>query len=238
MSTLDGFLPQPDVAEAHEITIHAPAETVYELACAMDFSRIRAIRAIFRLREKLLGSQAEVPQGRPRGLLAMTQSLGWRQLSATPPREIVMGAVTQPWLADVVFRGIPPSDFAAFCEPNYVKIVWTLEAHPLDGTHTRFRTETRVKATDEAARVRFRRYWRFFGIGIVFIRRLALPALKREAELRFGHDQTNPRPPRPPRFNRVSFRSRPCRGLRERCPRRRTRSSRRFCSRRQSPPAT
>ncbi len=38
--------------------------------------------------------------------------------------------------------------------------------------------------TDDAARKKFRRYWRVFGMGIVLIRWLLLPALRREAERR------------------------------------------------------
>ena len=38
--------------------------------------------------------------------------------------------------------------------------------------------------TDDAARRKFRRSWRFFGVGIVMIRWLLLPALRRAAEHR------------------------------------------------------
>jgi hypothetical protein len=84
----------------------------------------------------------------------------------------------------VVFTPVAPERFAAFSEPDMVKIVWTLEAEPLGPALTRFRTETRVLATDDWARRRFRRYWRMFGAGIVLIRWLLLPALRREAERR------------------------------------------------------
>jgi hypothetical protein len=43
----------------------------------------------------------------------------------------VLGAVTQPWLADVVFRPLPPAEFSAFNEPGFVKIAWTLRAGPV-----------------------------------------------------------------------------------------------------------
>ena len=69
-----------------------------------------------------------------------------------------MGAVTQPWRADVVFRPLPPEEFAAFHEPDYVKIVWTLRADSLGTTGSIFRTETRVLTTDPTARSKFRRY--------------------------------------------------------------------------------
>ena len=49
---------------------------------------------------------------------------------------------------------------------------------------TRFATETRAAATDEASRAKFRRYWRFAGPGILLIRKLLLPAVRREAERR------------------------------------------------------
>ena len=43
-----------------------------------------------------------------------------------------MGAVTKPWDAEPVFRAMPPDAFSDFPEPDYVKIVWTLRADPVD----------------------------------------------------------------------------------------------------------
>jgi hypothetical protein len=96
-----------------------------------------------------------------------------------------MGAVTRPWEANVRFTAVEPERFADFAAPGLVKIVWTLEAEPLGAALTRLRTETRVQPTDPEARRRFRRYWRWFGRGIVLIRWLLLPAIRREAERRF-----------------------------------------------------
>jgi hypothetical protein len=88
----------------------------------------------------------------------------------------------QPWQADVVFSPIAPEQFATYAEPDRVKIASTLEAEALGPALTRFATETRVVATDEQVRTKFRRYWHIFGIGIVMIRRFLLPALRRQAE--------------------------------------------------------
>ena len=93
-----------------------------------------------------------------------------------------MGAATRPWEKNVIFRAIPPAAFSAFREPNLVKIVWTLEVEPLAPSLTRFRTETRVEATDRAARRRFAIYWLAFSIGIRFIRWNMLRAIRRQAE--------------------------------------------------------
>jgi hypothetical protein len=99
-----------------------------------------------------------------------------------------MGAAVQPWLAEPVFSPIPPESFASWAEPDHVKIVWTLEAEPLGPALARLRTETRVQATDEAARRKFLRYWRFARFGIVAIRLFGLPAMRHAAERRFAAD--------------------------------------------------
>jgi hypothetical protein len=114
----------------------------------------------------------------------MTKSIGWGVHAEVPGRELVMGAMTQPWKAHVVFRAIPPEDFAAFDVPGYVKIVWTLRADPVDATHSIFRTETRAIATDAEARRKFRRYWSLLSPGIIVIRWMSLGPLKADAERR------------------------------------------------------
>jgi len=95
-----------------------------------------------------------------------------------------MGAVTQPWKADVVFRGLPAEEFAAFHEPDYVKIAWTLRVEPVGINAAVFRTETRAVATDPRARTKFRWYWARFSPGIVLIRRVMVRVVQAEAERR------------------------------------------------------
>jgi hypothetical protein len=63
-----------------------------------------------------------------------------------------------------------------------VKIVYTLAAEPLGPGRSRFVTRTRVVTTDPEARRRFRRYWAPMSAGILLIRYLSLPMVKREAE--------------------------------------------------------
>ena len=95
-----------------------------------------------------------------------------------------MGAVTQPWEPNVVFRALPPDEFIAFDQPGYVKIVWTLRADAIGVNASIFRTETRVIATDATARAKFRRYWSFLSPGIILIRRASLKPLRADAERR------------------------------------------------------
>jgi hypothetical protein len=116
------------------------------------------------------------------------KAIGWGVLDENPGREIVLGAVTKPWESDVVFRTIPPDQFASFQEPGFAKIAWTLRADPVSDQHSIARTETRVATTDPASRARFRRYWSFLSPGILVIRRAMLRMIKREAERRNGTD--------------------------------------------------
>ena len=94
------------------------------------------------------------------------------------------GAVCKPWLPDVVFAPVPADEFNAYAVPGQVKSAWTLETTEEGVGRTRLATETRASATDEASRRRFLRYWRWARFGILPIRWLLLPAIRREAERR------------------------------------------------------
>ena len=185
---LDRFIPHPDVRERFEISIRAPADLVMEVASTFDMQSLPVVRAIFRMREKLMRGGNAAPR-QPQGILEETQSLGWGRLAEQPGRFVVCGAKCQPWLANVTFSAIKPDDFAAYAEPDQVKIAWTLEAEPAGPSLTRFAQETRAVATDEHARTAFRRYWRWARFGIVAIRLLMLPALRREAERRWAAER-------------------------------------------------
>jgi hypothetical protein len=179
---LDRFMPSYEVVERHHVRVGAPAEIAFAAATEMDLQQSPVVRAIFKGREWIMRSHATRDAG-PRGLLAQMQAIGWGVLAEITDREIVMGAVTQPWLADVVFRALSPDRFAAFDEPDYVKIVWTLRCDPI-GDQSVFRTETRVSTTSPTARAKFRRYWSLVSPGIILIRWMTLGPLKAEAERR------------------------------------------------------
>lgn len=182
--SIERFAPGAEFGDRHEVRVRAPARVVLEVAENFDLMSISAIYAIFWLRARLLGAS---PPSRDdlRGLVSQTKRMGWGELARRPGREVVMGAAVQPWLPEPVFKPIPPERFAAYSEPEHVRIVWTLEAEPLGPNRSLLRTETRVMPTDEVARKRFRRYWRLARFGIVLIRLFTLPAMRRQAEERW-----------------------------------------------------
>jgi hypothetical protein len=180
---LDRFMPEYEIVERHHVRVSAPADVTFATACAMDLEDSAIVRAIFRTRELLLCAK---PNGTalPRGLLAQTKAMGWTVLAEIPGREIVLGAITEPWIGIPVFRGVAPGQFAGFQEPGHVKIAWTLRADSVGTDKSVFRTETRANCTDAEARAKFRRYWSFLSPGIILIRKLSLGPLKKAAERR------------------------------------------------------
>lgn len=181
MNVLDPFLPEPEVRESHEVEVRSEPAVAFRTACGLEFEALPAVRAIFGLRERVMRSH---PGGAALegNILEKLRSLGWVELLREPDRALVLGAVTQPWEADVHFRGVAPERFAAFDEPGMVKIAWTIEVEELAPGRTLLRTQTRVASTDEEARRRFAHYWRWARFGIIPIRKLLLGAAKRAAE--------------------------------------------------------
>jgi hypothetical protein len=180
---IEQFLADADERTVHQIRIRAAPDAVLAAAESFDLESLWLVRTLFRVRGWLLGAKP-LPPHVPRGLVEQMESTGWGTLAVEPGRQRVMGAVTRPWEANVRFRPLAPDAFAAFSEPGQVKIVWSLEADPDPRRpgQTLFRTETRARATDPTSRRRFGLYWRLFSPGILLIRRVLLPAVRRAAE--------------------------------------------------------
>lgn len=178
---LDRFMPLYDIVERHHVDVKAPAELALATACSLDLLTTPLARAIFKMRETVMGSR---PSGDelPRGLVNAAQAMGWRVLAEVLERELVFGAATRPWEPNPVFHGIAPRDFTSFGEPGYVKIAWTLRADPSGERACVFRSETRALATDNVSREKFRRYWALVSPGVALVRVGVLWPVKRVAE--------------------------------------------------------
>jgi hypothetical protein len=178
---VDRFMPKYEVREVHQTRVAAPSDVTFGVAQNLDLRRSTIVRAIFTGRELLMGAEHSRRE-HPSSFLTEVMGLGWRVLAEEPERELVVGAVTQPWKPDVEFRGLAPEEFEGFQEPGYAKIVWTLAAKPAGDNASVFMTETRVATTDAESRNQFRRYWSVFSPGILLIRYEILRLVRREAE--------------------------------------------------------
>jgi len=182
-SPLDQFVPAPDVCERFERRIVAPARLVMRTAYDLDMQSIWLIRTIIKWRKFILGGTPD--DRRSMGLVEETRNLGWGTLIEVPNELLVCGAVCQPWFGDVKFTAIPAAEFALYSAPEQVKIVWSLESVAVEQDVTLFVHEVRAVATDDDARRKFMSYWRWARFGIIAIRLLLLPAIRRKAEREF-----------------------------------------------------
>jgi hypothetical protein len=183
--TIARFIPDPEVDEVHETRVDAPAVVTFAAACELDLNASPLVRAIFFLRTipSRLRGHTEAPD-ESRGWLAETESLGWGRLSQHSGHEIVIGAITKPWIGEPKFQALSSTRFPAFSEPGFAKIAWTIEAVSLGPDESIFRTRTRVVTTDPESRKRFRRYWSRLSLGILAIRWECLRLVRRSAEER------------------------------------------------------
>jgi hypothetical protein len=175
------YMPTFDVRDYHEIQVMAPVATAYAALRSLDVNRSWVVQTLFTLRSlpsRLLGHKLPPP---PAGtFLEQTLALGWVILEESPGRELVAGAVTQPWRSVVTFQGLPPAAFMRFSTPGFTKIAWALAARPVTPDVSILSLETRVLATDAASRRKFRRYWFVVSPGVRLLRRVALHLTRRE----------------------------------------------------------
>jgi hypothetical protein len=162
---------------------------VMRTAYDFDMQSIWLIRTIVNVRKFILGGTPE--DRRSMGLVEETRKLGWGTLIEVQNELLVCGAVCQPWFGDVKFTPIPSEQFALYAAPDQVKIVWSLESVALGPNDTLFVHEVRAVATDDDARRKFMSYWRWARFGIIAIRLLLLPAIRRKAEREFRSKNAN-----------------------------------------------
>ena len=169
---LDAYLPVYDFEEFHALTVHAKPARVMGVMRQVTFADIGVMRTLGRVRNIALGRwtapDAPVSAQPILTLISRSSQTGFFPLEDTD-REFVFGMAGQPWNpAGRPFR-LTPETFAAWMPPGQVKIATSLRVEDMGEGRTRLSTETRVQATDGAARRTMARYWRFIypGSGII-----------------------------------------------------------------------
>ncbi len=177
-SELDRFLPVYQFSEHHESWVEAPPDRTFEAVLAVTAGEIRLFRTLTSIRrlgrpgpESILNAPEQLP------ILEVATRTGFLLLAHEIDHEIVIGTLV------VTPAGSSPPDaptpewFRALSDPGYAKAAMNFIVEP-DGTGTRVTTETRVFATDSAARRRFAAYWRVIYPGSALIRRMWLRAIE------------------------------------------------------------
>jgi hypothetical protein len=184
-SSLDDFLPEYHFSERHVVRVHAAPARVSAALKEVTFGELKVYDALMRVRSmasgRFRGSRSSALAGR-RILDVMAHPRSGFLPLHEDAREVVMGMVGRPWASGREPSVDGAAGFAAFDEPGSVKIAFNLLVEDEGGGWSRVVTETRVRATDDAAKRVMGRYWRLIYPGSGMIRRMWLNAIRDRAE--------------------------------------------------------
>jgi hypothetical protein len=184
MTALDRLIASPRLAEVDHVDVRADAARAWADVRFGDLAASRIARALFALRtaaDRLAGEEPEVAL-RIDDMTSTLERPGFRLLSETPGREVVVGAIGKVWRVRIPFVHVADAEaFAAFDADGFVKVAWALRVSPRP-EGSRVEIEVRVDATDDGSWEKFRRYFTVIGPASRFIRRSQLSALKRRLD--------------------------------------------------------
>jgi hypothetical protein len=181
VEVLDAVMPGCDFSSHHEVVVAAPPERTAEALMSLDARDLvvtRVLMGVRRLPARLRGSR---PPLRPARARQRVMPHPFVEL-ANDGRSAAFGLAGQFWkpaASPLALRNA--QEFAAFDRPGYAKAVIGFEIRPAPGGSV-LATETRIAATDEAARRSFGRYWLVIRAGSGLIRHDMLRAVRRSAE--------------------------------------------------------
>jgi hypothetical protein len=183
MTALERLIPGPHLTETDYIDVTAPAADVWHRVRHGELAHSFPVRALFRLRTVVSRQAGEdSPTIRIESLRSSPGRPGFQVLVDEPPFEVAVGAIGKVWQLDIPFVHVEDARaFAAFAEPDYIKVAWAIRVQPRDAQTSHVELEVRVTPTDVAAWRKFRRYFRVIGPFSRFIRRSLLRAIARDA---------------------------------------------------------
>ena len=164
---VDDFLPRYDVTQVHRVLVAASPASAYELVRAVDVMQSRLVRALVwtqgfpeQLIRRARGLPTRVVAPAHAGFDDMLATKAWVLLAEEPGRDLVLGLLWPFGRAVPRIPAVDPSQWAAFTEPGYAKVVWSLSVHSFGAGRTLVISEARTAATDGRTARRFRLMWR------------------------------------------------------------------------------
>lgn len=164
---VDRYMPEWHFREHHWVAVTAPPEEVLAAAREMTWREAPVARFLLAFTKNRL---------RPEGRVLDDFAMGGETVLALSDRELVYGGIGSP--AGPVTPGRPMAEvFRDYAEPGCTKVVFTLRC--AGGVLS---TETRILATDDAAKRSFGRYWKVIRIPSGMIRIALLAAVKKRVD--------------------------------------------------------
>ena len=189
---LDEIAPKADAELAVTVVVDAAPQRVYEAALQSDFADmpkhdplLHGLYAVRSLPDRIAAHlRCEPPSPRASARLAdlADEDAEWVRLAERPGEELVAGAIARLAGFETLWRKTGASEYAAFDEPGWVKLLMSISVRPYGAQRTLLTYETRAVSTDAVARESFARYWKVFRPGIHVVMSRSLRAIKLAAE--------------------------------------------------------
>jgi hypothetical protein len=178
---LDDVVPAPEHVTSQSRTIAAPPEVVWDELHKVTLSSLPISTILIGARflpALLLGQRPTLDR-------SFLDVVPVPLLSSERPSALVLGGVMQPWRLIGGERGpaLDAEGVRGWSQPGWVKVGMDFRLRA-DGDRTVLSTETRVAATDAAARLAFSAYWLVVRPGSSTVRREVLATVAYRAEAR------------------------------------------------------
>lgn len=190
---LDRQMPSWDAARIERRVINATPEELYDATLRTDFvdavRHDRLVQILFALRAAGERIATALRMQRPRLRSVPTLRVDalplrgeWVTLGHDWPNEIAFGAIGRFWAGETKWLVTDASVFAKFRAAGFAKIGCHITFRPLGNCRTLVTYEARTKATDEASRRAFLRYWRIVSPFVGIVMRAMLATIERNLE--------------------------------------------------------
>jgi hypothetical protein len=183
LSRIDAIVPEYQFAEFHETRVHARPDAVYRAIRAVTAGEIRTFRTLTWIRrgggQPKHGGETILAPAWDQPILEVATRAGFVWLADEAPREVVVGSVVCCEPGD---RVRTTEQWLTLSRAGVAKAAMNFRIEDAGAGFSRVTTETRVTATDTAARRRFGLYWAFIYPGSSLIRYGWLQAIRRRAE--------------------------------------------------------
>lgn len=180
---LEQLIPTPRLLEIDHVDLAASPDQVWQLVRHGDLNRSPLIQTLFWLRQLpgRLHGHTEPTRLRIDDLKSTPEQPGFQVLAEHAPCEFAVGAIGKVWQPEIPFVHVADAaEFAAFQQPGFVKVAWSIRLLPYGERCARLELEVRVDATDQESWHKFEKYFRLIGPGSHFIRHVLLSGLADE----------------------------------------------------------
>ncbi len=179
---VEHLIANPHFQERHQRVIDAPPAVVWDALEGLRTSDLRLSVGLTRLAGGHLPFRP-APGEQELEDTAALDAFAPRRIVTRDQREIVLADIARYSLSSVQRPDLPAWDaatFSGFEEPGWAKVAMNFQVDVVDGG-TVLSTQTRVRATSPAARLRFAAHWAMVRAGSGLVRHDLLRGIERRA---------------------------------------------------------